>query len=102
MYLLTNGSDLQTQSDISIPVLVILLEHICHALQTYTSLDKQVETHGILPAAVVGSIQQRHELLTQAISKGNKSLIEFRVGYTARVVGVEAVEEAAPGRKKPP
>lgn len=93
---------LQAQRNVSIPVLVILLEYICHALQTDTCLDKQVETERIAAVAVICAVQQSDELLRETVSKGNEGFVEFGIRYTAAVVLVEAIEKSAPGRKEPP
>jgi hypothetical protein len=89
--------DLQAQRDIPIPVIVVLLEHVRHALQADACLHKQVKAHVVVAAPVVRAVQQAHELRREAVSEGDKGFGKLVVGYTAGVVGVEAVEEATPG-----
>ena len=55
--------NLQAQCDISVPILVVLLEHVRHPLETDARLHEQVKAHGILASTVVGTVQQCDELL---------------------------------------
>jgi hypothetical protein len=55
--------DLQAQCNVSIPVVIVLLEHVRHPLKTDARLHEQIEAHGVLTAAVVCAVQQRDELL---------------------------------------
>jgi hypothetical protein len=93
---------LQAQRNIAITVLVVLLKHIRHAFQRDTRLHKQIKTECITPVAVVCAVQQRDELLRQAVSKGNQSFVELGVRYAAAMVLVEAVEEVAPCGEEAP
>ena len=65
-------------------------------------MHEEVKADCVLAAAVIRAVQQRDELRAQAVSKGDQGLVEFRIRYAARVVGVEAVEEAAPGAEEAP
>jgi hypothetical protein len=56
-------SHLQAQRNIPIPILIILLKHIRHPLQTDTRLDKKVEAEGIPSTPVVRLVQQSDEAL---------------------------------------
>lgn len=94
--------DLQTQRDIAVPVFIILLKHIRHPLQTDTRLNEQIKTDCILAPPIVRSIEQLHELPGEAVSEGYKGFAEFRVGYCARTIDVEAVEEASPRGEETP
>ena len=88
--------NLQAQCNVSVPVLVVSLEYVRHALETDARLNKQIKRDCILAAAVVGAVQQRDKLLREAVSKGDERFVELRIRYTAAVVLVEAVEEGAP------
>jgi hypothetical protein len=100
--ILPHIGDLQTQRNISIPILIILLEDICHPFQTNTGLHEQIETNGILAPSIIRPIQKRDKLRREPVSEGNERLVEFSVGYASRSVCVESVEEAAPCREKAP
>jgi hypothetical protein len=95
-------SYLQAQRDVPIAVVVVLLEHIRHALQADARLHEQVEAHVVVAAAVVGGVQQLDELRGEAVAEGDEGGGEFRVRDAARAVGVEAVEEVAPGGEEAP
>lgn len=84
--------DLQAQSNVPIPVLVILLEDVGHPLQTDARLHEQVEAHCVLTAPIIGTIEQCDELLRQAVPKCDQSFVELDVGNGSAVVGVKAVE----------
>jgi hypothetical protein len=94
--------DLQAQRNIPIAILIILLKHIRHPLQTNTRLHKQIKTQRIAPIAVVRAIQERDELLGEAVPEGEEGFVEFGKGDAAALVGVEAVEEVAPGGEEAP
>ena len=55
--------NLQAQCDVSVPILVVLLENIRHPLETDARLHEQIEAHGILATTVVRTVQQCDELL---------------------------------------
>jgi hypothetical protein len=93
---------LQAQCNVAVTVLVVLLEHVRHALQTDAGLDKQIKAHGVVTSTVVGTVEQSDEPRRQTVAKGDEGFVELGVGYAARVIGVEAVEQAAPCRKKSP
>jgi hypothetical protein len=97
-----DSKNLQAQRNIAVAVFVVLFKHVRHSLQTDARLHKQVEAHGVLPTAVVGAVQQRDELLREAVSECDEGFVELGVRDAAAVVGVEAVEEAAPGGEEPP
>jgi hypothetical protein len=93
---------LQAQRNIPIAILIVLLKHVRHALEAYARLHKQIEAHGVAPAAIVRLVQQRDEALRQAVAECDERFVEFGVRDGAAVVGVEAVEEAAPCREEAP
>jgi low affinity Fe/Cu permease len=94
--------DLQTQRNIAIPILVVLLENIRHALQTNARLDEQIETQRIPAAAVVCLIQQRDEALRETVAECDESFVELGERYAAAMIGVEAVEKVAPRGEEAP
>ena len=55
--------NLQAQCDVSVPILVVLLENVRHPLETDARLHEQIEAHGILATTVVRTVQQCDELL---------------------------------------
>lgn len=56
-------SNLQTQCNIPIAILIIFFKHIRHPLEANTRLNKQIKAHSVLPAAIISAIQQRDKLL---------------------------------------
>jgi hypothetical protein len=96
------GGHLQAQCDVTVTVLVVFLEHVRHALQTDAGLDKQIKAHSVVASTVVGAVEQSDKLLGQTVAEGNERFVELGVGYAARVVGIEAVEQAAPCREESP
>jgi len=94
--------NLQTQGDITVPVLVVLLEDVGHTLEADASLDEEVEAHSVFVAAVVGAEQQLHELRRQPIAEGHKRLAELVVRDVARPVHVEPVEQVPPRCQEAP
>jgi hypothetical protein len=94
--------DSQAEGDIAVPVIVVLLENICHALQADTRLHKEVEAHGILAAAVVSAEHERDELRREAVAEGHERIAEFVEGDVAAAIDIEAVEECAPCCQKAP
>lgn len=93
---------LQAQRNIPIAILIVLLKHIRHSLQANTRLHEQIETQRILASTIIRAIQQRDELLTQAIPECDQRFVEFRVRYAAGMILVEAVEETAPCGEETP
>lgn len=92
----------QAQRNIPIPITIILLKHIRHPLQTDARLHKQVETHVVVPPAIVRRVEELHKLVAKAVPKGNQGIGEFLAGNAARAVAIEAVEEVAPGGEEAP
>ena len=93
---------LKTKCDISIPVIVILLEHVRHPLQRNTRLHEQVETHDALVPLVVGPEEEFDEARGEAVAEGDEGVGELLKGDVAGAVDVEAVEEGAPGGEEGP
>lgn len=93
---------LKAQCNISIPVVIIPLKHIRHALQRDTRLNKQIKAHDTLVALVVRAEQQLNKLRAEAVAEGDEGVGELGQGDAAAAVNVEAVEESAPrGEKRP-
>jgi hypothetical protein len=94
--------NLQAQSDIPIPILVIAFKHIRHALQTNASLHEQVETQSLLLASSssrgfgVSVEKQLDKSRTQAVSKRHQRICELLVTDTAAPVCVETIEQTTP------
>jgi hypothetical protein len=86
--------NLQAQRDVPVAVVVVLLEDVGHALEADAGL--------YVATPVIGGVQQLDELRREAVAKGDEGVGELVVRDAARVVGVEAVEEVAPGREEAP
>ena len=93
--------NLQAQCDVSVPILVISLEHICHALQTDASLHEQVEAQSLFPVSFIASPsrglgvrveQQLHELRAQAVSKRHQRVRKLLQTDVTAPVCVEAIK----------
>ncbi|KAI6875713.1 EF-hand [Hortaea werneckii] len=105
-------SHLQAQRNIPIPIDIVLLKHIRHALKRNARLDEEIETEHALPDPLVPAPtrlrlreraeQQLHELRTKSVSEGYQGVFELAQTDTAAAVRVEAVEEGAPGGQEPP
>lgn len=93
---------LQTQRNIPIPIIVILLEHIRHALQADAGLHKEVETHVVVAATIVRAVQELDELRRKTVPECDEGVCEFVIRDAARAVDVKAVEEVAPRGEEAP
>jgi hypothetical protein len=107
-YSLHSGKNLQAQSNISVPVLIIPLENVGHSFQTNASLHEQVETQSFLltsssPRGLGVSVEkQLDESRAQTVSKCHQRIREFLVADTAAPICVEAIEETAPRGEETP
>jgi len=99
---LTRQKLLKAQRHEPIPIIIIPLKHIRHPLQTDTALHEQIETHRALAALVVGAEQQRDEGGGERVAESDEGVAELLHGNGAAAVGVEAVEEGAPGGEEGP
>lgn len=93
---------LETQCDIPIAIIIVLLKHIRHALQHDAALHEEIETHPVVALFLVGAVEQGDEGGGEAVAKGDEGVGVFFVGDVARAVFVEAVEEGAPGGEEAP
>lgn len=99
---LTGQKFFKAQRNISIPIRIILLEHIRHPLQTYTALNKHVKAHALVPAFVVDAVHHAHEVRREVVPERHQRLAEFVVRDRPASVLVEAAEESAPGGEETP
>lgn len=95
------SSDLQAQCDVSIPVVIISLEDIRHALQTNASLHEKIETQSVLPGSKVATSacvfrvcveQQLDKLRAQAVSKRHQRFRELVMRDASTPVFIKAIE----------
>lgn len=93
---------LEAEGNVPIPIVVVLLEDVRHALQRDAGLDEQVEAQLALVALVVGLEQQLDEAVRQTIAEGDEGVGELVALDVARVVRVEAVEQGAPAGEERP
>ena len=93
---------LKAQRDISIAIIVVLLEHIRHALQADASLHKQVEAHDAVAALVVRAEQKLDEARAEPVAERHQRVVELVKADVARLVHVEAVEQRPPRGQKGP
>ena len=99
---LTRQKLLETQRNIPIPIPIIPLKHVRHALQADAALHEKVEAHAIRAAAVVDAVHHGDEAGREAVAEGDEGLGVLVVGDGAASVFVEAVEEGAPGGEEGP
>ena len=99
---LTRQKLLKAQSNIAIAILIVLLEHVRHAFQDDAALHEQIEAHPPLPALVVGRVQHVDKGRGEPVAEGDERVGELVKGDVAAAVGVEAVEEGAPGGEETP
>lgn len=93
---------LKAQSDVAVPVLVVFLENIRHALEANAGLDEEVEAHNTLVPLVVGPEEDADETIAESISEGNKGIAELIQADVARVVGIESIEQGSPRSQERP
>ncbi|KFZ19097.1 hypothetical protein V501_00837, partial [Pseudogymnoascus sp. VKM F-4519 (FW-2642)] len=93
---------LKAQRHKPIPIIIIALKRIRHPLQRYTRLDKQIKAQTPLPPLIKRPEQESHEPLTQPIPKRHQRVPELIQADVAGAIGVEAVEEGAPGGEEGP
>lgn len=94
--------DLQGQSDVPIPIIVILLKHIRHPLQADAALNEQVKANRTLAVLVESPKQDLDELRAEPVPKRNQSIGVLAQTDVPAPVGVEAIEEGAPRRQEAP
>jgi hypothetical protein len=108
---LQKRSNLQAQSDIPIPIVIIPLEHIRHPLQANASLHKQIKTQPVLPGTLIAprprilriSIEQQlNKLRAQPVSKRHQRIRELEMRNTPAPVLVKAIEQPPPSRQESP
>jgi hypothetical protein len=93
---------LKAEGDVPVPVIVVLFEHIRHALEGDTSLDEQIKAHDALAALIVGAEDELHETGGETVAEGDEGVAELVEGDVSGAIGVEAVEEGAPGGEEGP
>ncbi|KFZ08968.1 hypothetical protein V502_09018, partial [Pseudogymnoascus sp. VKM F-4520 (FW-2644)] len=93
---------LKAQRHKPIPIIIIPLKRIRHPLQRNTRLHKQIEAQTPLPPLIKRPKQKPHKPLTKPIPKRHQRGAELVKTDVARAIGVEAVEEGAPGGEEGP
>lgn len=93
---------LEAEGDVPVAVVVVLLEHVRHALEGDAGLDEEVEAHNALVALVVGMEEQLDKLGAEAVAEGDEGVVELGEGDVAAAVGVEAVKQGAPRGQEGP
>jgi hypothetical protein len=93
---------LKAQRHKPIPIIIIPLKRIRHPLKRNTRLNKQIKAQAPLPPLIKRPKQEPHKPLTEPIPEGHERVSELIQADVAGAVGVEAVEEGAPGGKEGP
>lgn len=93
---------LKTQRDIPVPILIILLEHIRHPLQTNTSLHEQIKAHDAFPPLIISLEQNLDEPVAQAVPERHQRVGKLIQRNVTRAVRVEPVKQRAPGGQERP
>ncbi|KFY77129.1 hypothetical protein V499_03426 [Pseudogymnoascus sp. VKM F-103] len=93
---------LKAQRHKPIPIIIIALKRIRHPLKRNTRLNEQIKAQTPLPSLIKRPEQEPHKPLTQPIPKRHQRVPELIQADVARAIGVEAVEEGAPGREEGP
>lgn len=102
---------LQAQRNIPITIIIILLKHICHALERNARLHKEIKAQHALPPTLVppapsplgiSGKQQLDELRTEPVPKSHQGVLKLPQTDIAAPVHVEAIEEAPPRGQKAP
>lgn len=86
----------KAESNEAIPVVIILLENVCHALQRNAALNEEIEAHDTFLALVVGAEEEFHKLGAESISECNKGVAELVKRNIAASVHVEPVKQSSP------
>lgn len=86
----------EAECDVSITIIVILLEDVGHPLQRNARLDEKIETHDAFASFVIGPEEQLNELRAKAVAESDKSVGKLREGDVATAIDVEAVEQSTP------
>lgn len=94
--------DAQAERNIPIPISIILLENVRHALERNTRLHKQIERQHAAPLDVVRVEQQADVVVTKTVSERDERGRELVERDGAAAVDVEAVEQLAPFRQEAP
>lgn len=92
----------KAERNVPVSVVVVLFEHVRHALQRDASLHKQVKAHDALVALVVGAEDELDKLRGEAVAERNQGVGELGEGNVAGAIDVEAVKERAPGGEERP
>lgn len=97
-----HAGDLQRQRNIPIPIIIILLKHIRHALQADTALYEEIKADSVLVAPVVRLEHGVHELWRQPVPKGNQRVRVLVHADVPAAVRVEPVEQRPPRCQESP
>lgn len=93
---------LKTQRNVPIAIIIILLEHIRHALQADASLHKEIEAHDAVAALVVRAKEKLDKARAEPVAKRHQCVVELVQADVARLVHVEAIEQRPPGGQEGP
>lgn len=93
---------LKAQRDVPIAIIIVLLEHIRHALQADAGLHKQVEAHDAVAALVVRAEEQLDEARAEPVAERHQRVVELVQADVARLVHVEAVKQRPPRGQEGP
>ena len=105
-----NGN-LQAQCDVSVPIVIVALKDVRHALQTDASLYEQVEAQSLFSVSFIASSsrclgvgveKQLHKLRAQAVPKRHQRIRELLQADVPAPVRVEAIKQPAPCCKETP
>ena len=93
---------LETEGDVAVTIIVVLLKDVGHALEADAGLHEEVKAHDALAALVVGRKEQLDEAVAEAVAEGDEGVAELVEADVAALVRVEAVEQRPPrGQKRP-
>lgn len=93
---------LKAQRHKPISIIIIPLKRIRHPLERNTRLHKQIKAQAALPPLIKRAKQEPHKRLAKPVPERHQRGAELVETDVARAVGVEAVEQRAPGGEEGP
>ena len=93
---------LKAQRHKPIPIIIVPLKRIRHPLEGNTSLHEQIKTQAPLPPLIKRPEQEPYKAVAQPVPERHQRGAELIEADVSRAIGVEAVEEGAPGGEEGP
>lgn len=92
----------KAESNVAVPVIVVLFKDVRHALERDAGLHKEVKAHDALVALIVGAEEKLDKRRGEAVAERDEGVCEFGEGNVAGAIDVEAIKECAPRGEEGP